>query len=263
MTVLEWGDNILVIDCGFCFPRVDMLGVDYVIPDTTYLEKNRNKIKGIVITHGHEDHIGATPYTLRNFAVPVYTTKLTAALIESKLAEHGVSANINVIKADETIQCGVFQIEFIQVCHSIDDAIGLAVHTPEGVVVHTGDFKVDYTPVGGKSTDLAKFGRLGERGVLALMSDSTNAEREGFTISERSVGASFEKYFTEARGRLIIATFASNIHRLQQVVDLAKRFNRKICLSGRSMVKIAGIAVELGYLKLPEKMQLKMKKWTR
>ena len=258
MTVLEWGDNILVIDCGFCFPRVDMLGVDYVIPDTTYLEKNRNKIKGIVITHGHEDHIGATPYILRNFAVPVYTTKLTAALIESKLAEHGVSANINVIKADETIQCGVFQIEFIQVCHSIDDAIGLAVHTPEGVVVHTGDFKVDYTPVGGKSTDLAKFGRLGERGVLALMSDSTNAEREGFTISERSVGASFEKYFIEARGRLIIATFASNIHRLQQVVDLAKRFNRKICLSGRSMVKIAGIAVELGYLKLPEKMQLKM-----
>lgn len=259
MTVFEWGDSMIVVDCGLCFPREDLLGVDYVIPDTTYLEKNRDKLKAFVITHGHEDHIGATPYVLKKLHAPVYGTRLTLALIESKFAEHGIaSADLRVIKAGDSIQCGVFRVEFIKVSHSIDDAVGLAIHTPVGVIVHTGDFKIDYTPVDGKVMDLAKFSELGRQGVLALLSESTNAETPGSTISERSVGAAIEHYFPEAKGRIIIATFASNIHRLQQIVDLAKRYGRKVCLSGRSMVKIAGVASELGYLKLPEKMQVSM-----
>ena len=259
MTVVEWQNNILVIDCGMMFPKEEMFGVDYVIPDITYLTKNADKIKGFVITHGHEDHIGATPYVLDKFNVPVYGTRLTLALIETKLAERGVkNKNLRCIQAGEKVKCGCFEIEFIKVSHSIDDAVGIAIHTPEGVIVHTGDFKVDYTPIDGKVIDLNKFGELGKEGVLALMSDSTNAERPGFTISEKSVGATFSEYFKDAKGRIIIATFASNIHRLQQVIDEAKRYNRKICLSGRSMVRIANVATELGYLNLPEKMQISM-----
>ncbi|MBC8537458.1 ribonuclease J [Christensenellaceae bacterium NSJ-63] len=240
MTVVEWQNNILVIDCGMMFPKEEMFGVDYVIPDITYLTKNADKIKGFVITHGHEDHIGATPYVLDKFNVPVYGTRLTLALIETKLAERGVkNKNLRCIQAGEKVKCGCFEIEFIKVSHSIDDAVGIAIHTPEGVIVHTGDFKVDYTPIDGKVIDLNKFGELGKEGVLALMSDSTNAERPGFTISEKSVGATFSEYFKDAKGRIIIATFASNIHRLQQVIDEAKRYNRKICLSGRSMVRMA------------------------
>lgn len=259
MTAFEWEDDIIVVDCGLAFPREDMLGVDYVIPDTTYLERNRSKLRAFIITHGHEDHIGATPYVLRHFAVPLYGTRLTLALVETKLQEHGVKGvNYNIVKPNDKIRCGEFTVEFIKVSHSIDDAVGLAIDSPAGVVVHTGDFKVDFTPVDGKLIDMHKFAEYGKRGVLALISDSTNAEREGYTISERSVGMALENYFKEAKGRIIVATFASNIHRLQQVVDEAKRYNRKICLSGRSMIRIANVATELGYIKLPEKMQISM-----
>ncbi len=259
MTVVEWEDNIVVIDCGLMFPREDMLGIDYVIPDTTYLEQNKDKVKAFIITHGHEDHIGATPYVLGNFKVPVYGTRLTLALVDLKLQEQGVEhVDLRVVTAGDRVQCGVFEVEFIKVSHSIDDAVGLAIHTPQGTIIHTGDFKVDYTPIDGKVTDLNKFAELGSQGVLALMSDSTNAEKMGYTISEKSVGATFEDYFSDCKSRIIIATFASNIHRLQQVVDEAKKYNRKICLAGRSMVKIAKVATELGYLNLPEKMQLSM-----
>ena len=255
MKVIEWEDNILVVDCGLVFPRQDMLGIDYVIPDITYLEKNKSKIKGFVLTHGHEDHIGATPYVLDKFDVPVYGTRLTLALVELKLSEHGVKhRHLKCVEAGDKVNCGVFEIEFIKVSHSIDDAVGLAIKTPVGMIVHTGDFKVDYTPIDGKITDLHKFAQLGSAGVLALLSDSTNAERPGYTISEKTVGQTFERYFSEAKGRIIIATFASNIHRLQQVVDAAKKFNRKICLTGRSMVRIHKVATELGYLNIPEKM---------
>ena len=259
MTVIEWGNNILVIDCGLMFPNDDMLGIDYVIPDVTYLEENREKIKAFVITHGHEDHIGATPYVIDKFNVPVYGTKLTMGLVELKMKEQGKSTKmLKRISAGDTVNCGVFSVEFIKVSHSIDDAVGLAIHTPLGTIVHTGDFKIDFTPIDGKVIDLDRFGQLGKEGVLALMSDSTNAENPGYTISEKSVGASFDDYFKNCRGRIIIATFASNVHRLQQVIDLAKRYNRKVCLSGRSMIKIANLATELGYLNLPEKMVLSM-----
>lgn len=259
MTVIEWEDNILVVDCGLVFPRQDMLGIDYVIPDITYLEKNKSKVKGFVLTHGHEDHIGATPYVLDKFNVPVYGTKLTLALVELKLSEHGIKQNnLRCVKEGDKVNCGVFEIEFIKVSHSIDDAVGLAIKTPAGMIVHTGDFKVDYTPTDGKIIDLNKFTQLGNEGVLALLSDSTNAERPGYTISEKAVGQTFERYFSEAKGRIIIATFASNIHRIQQVVDAAKKFNRKICLTGRSMVRIQKVATELGYLDIPEKMLIEI-----
>ncbi len=259
MTVIEWEDNILVVDCGLVFPRQDMLGIDYVIPDITYLEKNKSKIKGFVLTHGHEDHIGATPYVLDKFNVPVYGTKLTLALVELKLSEHGIKQNnLRCVKEGDKVNCGVFEIEFIKVSHSIDDAVGLAIKTPAGMIVHTGDFKVDYTPTDGKIIDLNKFTQLGNEGVLALLSDSTNAERPGYTISEKAVGQTFERYFSEAKGRIIIATFASNIHHIQQVVDAAKKFNRKICLTGRSMVRIQKVATELGYLDIPEKMLIEI-----
>ena len=259
MTVIAWEDNILVVDCGLVFPRQDMLGIDYVIPDITYLEKNKSKIKGFVLTHGHEDHIGATPYVLDKFNVPVYGTKLTLALVELKLSEHGIKQNnLRCVKEGDKVNCGVFEIEFIKVSHSIDDAVGLAIKTPAGMIVHTGDFKVDYTPTDGKIIDLNKFTQLGNEGVLALLSDSTNAERPGYTISEKAVGQTFERYFSEAKGRIIIATFASNIHRIQQVVDAAKKFNRKICLTGRSMVRIQKVATELGYLDIPEKMLIEI-----
>jgi len=253
MTVIEYGSEMIVIDCGLCFPREDMLGVDYVIPDITYLTKNKEKIKAVLITHGHEDHIGATPYLLPEIGAPVYGTDLTLALIETKLAEHKCEGvELNVIKAGDTITVGVFRIEAIRVTHSIDAALGFAVHTPAGTVVYTGDFKVDYTPVDGRVIDIAKFAQLGEQGVLALLSDSTNAENPGYTMSESKVGDMFENYFKNATGRIIVATFASNIHRLQQVISASKRYGRKVCLTGRSMLKIAKIAKELGYLDLDE-----------
>ncbi len=255
MTVIEYNNEIIVIDCGLCFPREDMLGVDYVIPDTTYLKKNKEKIKGIFITHGHEDHIGATPYLLPEFGAPVFGTDLALALIETKLAERKIDGlDLNIIKPGDSIRRGAFRIEAIKVSHSIDAAVGFAIHTPVGTIVHTGDFKIDYTPIDGKIIDLGKFADLGEKGVLALMSDSTNSENPGYTMSESTVGDTFESFFKKATGRIIVATFASNIHRLQQVFSASKRFGRKVCLSGRSMLKIAKVATELGYLEFDEGM---------
>ena len=253
MWVIEFADEIIVIDCGLCFPREDMLGVDYVIPDITYLKKNKEKIKAVFITHGHEDHIGATPYLLTEMGAPVYGTDLTLALIETKLAEHKVNGiELIVMKPGDTVTAGAFRVEAIKVTHSIDAALGFAIHTPAGMIIHTGDFKVDHTPVDGKVMDLAKFADLGDKGVLALLSDSTNAGNPGYTMSESRVGEMFENYFKAATGRIIVATFASNIHRLQQVVNASRRYGRKICLSGRSMLKIAKVAMQLGYLDLDE-----------
>ena len=255
MTVIEYGADMIVIDCGLCFPREDMLGVDYVIPDITYLKKNQDRIKAVLITHGHEDHIGATPYLLPIIGAPVYGTDLTLALIETKLTEHKLEGiSLNIIKPGDSFAAGVFKIEAIRVTHSIDAALGYAIHTPAGTIVHTGDFKVDHTPIDGKVIDLAKFAALGDKGVLALLSDSTNAESPGYTMSESKVGETFASYFERATGRIIVATFASNIHRLQQVIDASKRHGRKVCLTGRSMLKIAKIAKELGYLELDEDM---------
>lgn len=257
MTAIEYGENIIVIDCGLCFPREDMLGVDYVIPNTQFLEENRNKLKAFLITHGHEDHIGATPYVLPKFNTTVYGTRLTLALIEAKYEEFGIKPNnFRVIEPGKEVTCGEFRIEFVKVSHSIDDAVGLVIHTPIGNLVHTGDFKVDFTPVAGNCIDLQKFAQIGAEGVLALMSDSTNAEVPGYTESEKNVGASFETIFKETKGRIIIATFASNIHRLQQVVNEAKKSGRKICLMGRSMFRFAKVASDLGYLKINDEMLL-------
>ena len=253
MTVIEYADEMIIIDCGLCFPREDMLGVDYVIPDISYLRKNKDKIKAVLITHGHEDHIGATPYLLPELGVPVYGTDLALALIETKLAERKIEGlDLNIIKPGDSFKLGIFKVETIKVTHSIDAAVGFALHTPGGTIVHTGDFKVDYTPVDGKVIDLGKFAALGKKGVLALLSDSTNAETPGFTMSESKVGETFENYFKKATGRIIVATFASNIHRLQQVFSASKRFGRKVCLTGRSMLKIAKVATELGYLEFDE-----------
>ena len=255
MTVIECGEDMIVIDCGLCFPREDMLGVDYVIPDISYLRKNKGKIRAVLITHGHEDHIGATPYLLPEIGAPVYGTDLALALIELKLAERKIEGlDMNIISAGDSFMVGSFKIEAIKVSHSIDAALAFAIHTPAGTIVHTGDFKVDYTPIDGKVIDIAKFAELGEKGVLALLSDSTNAENPGFTMSESKVGETFENYFKKATGRIIVATFSSNIHRLQQVITASKRYGRKVCLSGRSMLKNATVATELGYLQLDEDM---------
>ena len=254
-TLIECANDIFVIDCGLAFPDAEMLGVDIVIPDFTYAEKNKDKIRGIVITHGHEDHIGSLPYFLKKVNVPVYATRLTIGLIEGKLSEHGLlgSVSLNVVKPRQTVKFGCMAVEFIRVNHSIPDACGLAVFTPAGTIVHTGDFKVDYTPIEGEVIDLARFAELGTRGVLVLMADSTNAERPGFTMSERKVGDSFENLFVKAEGRrIIIATFASNIHRVQQIIDNAVKTGRKVAISGRSMVNVMGKGIELGYLKCPE-----------
>lgn len=254
-TLIECANDIIVVDCGIAFPDAEMLGVDLVIPDYTYAEKNADKIRGIVITHGHEDHIGGLPYFLKKVNVPVYGTRLTIGLIEGKLAEHGLlgSVKLNVVTPKQTVKFGCMAVEFIRVNHSIPDAVGMAFHTPAGVLVHTGDFKVDYTPIEGEIIDLARFAELGSRGVLALMADSTNAERPGFTMSEKKVGESFEKLFSQAEGRrIIIATFASNIHRVQQIVDNAVKSGRKVAISGRSMVNVIGKGIELGYLKCPQ-----------
>lgn len=254
-TVIECANDMLVIDCGLAFPDSEMLGVDIVIPDFTYIEKNIDKLRGVVITHGHEDHIGGLPYFLKKFNVPVYGTPLTLGLLEGKLKEHEIleSCKLNVVTPRQTVKLGCMAVEFIRVNHSIPDAVGLAVHTPAGVIVHTGDFKVDYTPIQGGIIDLARFAELGNKGVLALMSDSTNSERPGFTMSERKVGDSFEKLFAKADGkRVIIATFASNVHRIQQIVNQADATGRKLAVSGRSMVNVIGKGIELGYLKVPD-----------
>ncbi len=255
MTVIECANDMFIIDCGLAFPDAEMLGVDLVIPDFTYIERNAEHLRGIVLTHGHEDHIGALAYLLKKVNTPVYGTPLTLALVESKLKEHQLTGKVqlNVVQPRRTVRMGCMAVEFIHVNHSIPDACGLAIHTPAGVLVHTGDFKVDYSPINGGIIDLARFGELGSRGVLALMADSTNAEREGFTPSERKVGESFEKLFqTAGSRRIIIATFSSNIHRVQQIINCAERYGRKVAIFGRSMVNVISIAVELGYLQVKD-----------
>ncbi|MGE4548647.1 MAG: ribonuclease J [Intestinibacillus sp.] len=250
MTAIECGNDIMVIDCGLAFPDDEMLGVDLVIPDVTYLKRNRSKVRAFVITHGHEDHIGGLPYVLREVNVPVYATRLTCGIIEHKLTEHRMADKVKLmrVKAGDQIKLGCFGVEFIHTNHSIADSVALAITTPLGVLVHTGDFKVDLTPVSGEMIDLARFGELGKAGVLALMSDSTNVERAGYTPSEQTVGKSLEGYFKDCDERIIVATFASNIYRIQQVLDIAAKHGRKVAICGRSMENISAVAMELGYL---------------
>ncbi len=254
MTVFEYGDDIIVVDVGSIFPKEDMPGVDLVIPDVTYLTKNASRIRAYVITHGHEDHIGASPYIFRNLPAPVYGTRLTLALIEHKLKEHRVSGTpLNVIEAGDSVKIGdSFEVEFLKASHSIAGAVMLAIKTPVGTVIHTGDFKVDFTPIDDKVMDLGRLAELGREGVLALLADSTNVERPGYTMSEKTVGETFMNLFGKAEGRIIIAMFASNVHRIQQVVDSAVRYNRKVCLVGRSMINVSKVAIQLGDLKIPE-----------
>lgn len=255
ITAFEYEDSIVVVDCGLSFPEDDMLGIDLVIPDVTYLKENISKVKGFVITHGHEDHIGALPYILKDVNVPIYSTKLTLGLISNKLKEHNLtrSTKLKEVKHGQVINLGDFSIEFIKTNHSIQDASALAIYSPVGIVVHTGDFKVDYTPVFGDAIDLQRFAEIGRKGVLALMCDSTNAERPGFTMSERTVGKVFDNLFNEYKtSRIIIATFASNVDRVQQIIDTAYRFGRKVAVEGRSMVNIIATASELGYLRIPD-----------
>lgn len=255
ITMIEYGNDAFLIDCGMAFPDSDMLGVDIVLPDFSYVLKNKDRIRGVVLTHGHEDHIGGLPYLLKEFNLPIYGTRLTLALVNSKLKEHGLAdkAHLQVVAPGNVIPMGTMSVELIAVNHSIPDAVGLAIKTPAGYVVHTGDFKIDFTPISGDVIDLARFGELGKQGVLALLADSTNAERPGFTPSERVVGESFAKLFSKAKNRrIIIATFSSNLHRIQQIVDAARRDGRKVAVSGRSMINYVTIAKELGYLDLPD-----------
>lgn len=255
ITAFEFEDSIIVVDCGLSFPENDMLGIDLVIPDITYLKDNASKMKGFVITHGHEDHIGALPYVLKELAAPIYATKLTMGLIENKLEEHKLmrACKRKVVRHGQSINLGAFRIEFIKTNHSIQDAAALAIHSPAGIVVHTGDFKIDYTPVFGDAIDLQRFAELGKKGVLALMSDSTNAERKGFTMSERTVGRTFDNIFAQHKNtRIIIATFASNVDRVQQIINSANKYGRKVVVEGRSMVTVINTASELGYLDIPE-----------
>lgn len=253
MTLLEYGEDILIIDCGIAFPDDDMPGIDVVIPDMTYLEENAQKIRGILITHGHEDHIGAVPYALKKFNVPVYGTDLSIALIEHKLEEMKVKqAQLHVVKPGDTVELGCFKAEFIKISHSIPGAVALAITTPFGVLLHTGDFKIDLTPLDGQPIDINRLAYYGSKGVLALMSDSTNVEKPGYTQSEREIGKTFEHYFDIAHGRMIVASFASNVWRLQQVADVAIRHGRVICFAGRSMEQIVAASQKLGYLNIPE-----------
>ena len=256
ITAFEYEDSIVVVDCGLSFPADDMLGIDLVIPDVTYLEENLDKVKGFVITHGHEDHIGALPYVLRRVNVPIYATKLTMGIIENKLKEHNMEKNTKrkVVKFGQSINLGQFRIEFIKTNHSIVDAAALAIYSPAGVVVHTGDFKVDYTPVFGDAIDLQRFAEIGKKGVLALMCDSTNVERPGFTPSEKTVGRTFDTLFSDHKNtRIFVATFASNVDRVQQIINTAYKFGRKVVVEGRSMVSIIETAASLGYLNIPDK----------
>lgn len=255
ITAFEYNDSIIVVDCGLSFPEDDMLGIDLVIPDVTYLVENIDKVKGFVITHGHEDHIGAVPYVMKSLNVPLYGTKLTIALIEGKLREHGIldTVTTNIVKFGDTVSLGDFNVEFIKTNHSISDAAALAIKCPIGCIIHTGDFKVDYTPVFGDPIDLARFAQLGNEGVLAMMCDSTNAERPGFTNSEKTVGKAFDAIFAEhTTQRILVATFASNVDRVQQIINAAYRYGRKVVVEGRSMVNIIETASEIGYLNIPE-----------
>ena len=254
MTVIEFGNDLLLIDCGMGFPDEDMYGIDVVLPDITYLRNNASRIRGLIITHGHEDHIGAVPYVLKELDIPIYTTPLTAALIELKLEEHDLLYNTQIFtkRAGSVFRIGCFTIEFIRVNHSIPDAVALAIKTPVGTIVHTGDFKIDLTPISGGMIDLVRFGELGNEGVLALMSDSTNVETPGHSASERKVGESFDKLFQNCDKRIIITTFASNVHRLQQIINVAAKYHRKVAVTGRSMENVLRTAMVLGYMEVPE-----------
>lgn len=259
MTVMEYENDMIVVDAGLMFPKEDMLGIDFVIPDFTYILENRDKVRGIVLTHGHEDHTGALPFLLKEINVPVYGTPLTIGLVKEKLREHNLGhAKLIPVMPRDVINLGVFAIEFIRVTHSIVDGVGFGIKTPVGLVVHTGDFKLDPTPVDGQLMDFHKFSEYGENGTILLLSDSTNAEKGGYTFSEKEVRRAFEDIFSDAKGRIIIATFASNIHRIQQVIDVATMFGRKVILSGRSIISNAEIALDLGYLKIPQNTWLKL-----
>ena len=254
MTVYEHGGEMIVVDCGLAFPDDGMYGIDLIIPDVSYLIKNRSRIRGLFITHGHEDHIGAIPYVLKQVNMPIYCTRLTAGLIKLKLEEHGLlkSTKLITVEAGEMIKVGKFYVEFIHVNHSIADAVAFAIHTSMGVIIHTGDFKIDSTPIDGEVIDLGRFGELGKEGVLALLADSTNVERPGYTMSERIVGKTFDRLFSGCKQRIIVTTFASNVHRIQQVIDAAAAVGRKVAVTGRSMENIMKVATELGYMKLPK-----------
>lgn len=254
MTVIEFGNDLILIDCGMGFPDEDMYGIDVVLPDITYLRNNASRIRAMIVTHGHEDHIGAIPYVLKELDIPIYTTPLTAALIELKLEEHDLLYNTQIFtkKAGSVFRIGCFTIEFIRVNHSIPDAVALAIRTPVGTIVHTGDFKIDVTPISGGMTDLVRFGELGNEGVLALMSDSTNVETPGHSASERKVGESFDKLFQNCDKRIIITTFASNVHRLQQIINVAAKYRRKVAVTGRSMENVLRTAMVLGYMEVPD-----------
>ena len=253
MTVFKYGDDIIVVDAGLAFPEDDMLGIDLVIPDISYLTENKDKIRAIFLTHGHEDHIGALPYVLKKLDLPVYGTALTLGILQGRLKQNGVSSSqLKTIQPGDVIRAGAFKLEFIRINHSIPDAISIAIHTPIGTVIHTGDFKFDQTPVDGQVTQFSKFAQLGDKGVLMLLADSTNVERPGYTLSEKIVGKTFDEEFRYAQNRIIIATFSSNVHRIQQVVEAAVKYNRKVAVIGRSMVNVVNIAIELGYLNIPE-----------
>ncbi len=254
MTVFEYENDIIIVDCGLAFPEDDMLGIDLVIPDISYLEKNKDKIRGMVITHGHEDHIGAIPYFLKQLDVPIYATRLTVGLIENKLEEHKLlrKTRLKTVNQGQTITLGCMKVEFIRSCHSIPDSVMLAIHTPVGTVIHSGDFKIDYTPIDDERIDLGRLAELGNKGVLALLADSTNSERKGYTMSERTVGDVFEKLFVNCTKRIVVATFASNVHRVQQIVNSAVANNRKIAVCGRSMINMIETAKELGYIQVPD-----------
>ncbi len=260
MMALHYGEDIVVIDAGLMFPDEEMLGVDLVVPDITYLKEKESHIRGLILTHGHEDHVGGLPYLLKQINIPLYGTKLTLGLIGGKLREHGLSdsVSLNVVRPRQILDLGCFKIEFIRVCHSIVDGVGLGITTPVGNIVHSGDFKIDQTPIDGKLTDLYKFAEYGERGVLALFSDSTNAWREGYTLSEKEITRNFEEIFRNAPGRIIASTFSSNIHRIQQLADTAQKVNRRICLIGRSIVDNCRVASELGYLNIPSELLIEL-----
>ena len=259
MTAFEYGDDVVVVDCGSIFPRQDMLGIDLVIPDITYLTNNRERVRAYLFTHGHEDHIGAVPYVFPHVPAPVYGTKLTCALIQGKLTEHNIKGiHLNVIKPRETVQIGAFSVQFMKVSHSIAGAVAMAITCPAGTVIVTGDFKIDYTPIDGEVTDLGMMAAWGNKGVLALLADSTNVERPGYTMSEKKIAETFHGLFKDAKGRVIIAMFASNLHRIQQVVDLCIAFKRKICFVGRSMISVTRLAMEIGELRIPQDMYIEI-----
>ncbi|MDD4495709.1 MAG: ribonuclease J [Eubacteriales bacterium] len=262
ITVIEYNDEILVVDCGVAFPEDEMLGIDLVIPDVSYLKANVEKVKGIILTHGHEDHIGAIPYVLREVNVPVYGTRLTLALLKNKLVEHGMldTTDLKVVKQGENVQFGKMSVDFIRSTHSIPDSVALAIHTPVGVIVHTSDFKIDFTPLDMEPMDLNKLAELGSKGVLLLMCDSTNVEREGYTLSEKIVGEAFEEIFLEATGRILVATFASNVQRIQQVINAAARLGRKLAICGRSIENVFQTAMQEGYLNVPDGMLIDIDK---